>query len=310
MDQLINKTMDRADLLTPEAKPTVDALNGLILALDAKGLHPTSWYGTLPRRDGKRSAREALKRVIKGLLGKKGDDSIAADPMIGRGNRGADYEPLPGAADDDRIPWYLYWEIYWVMANGPRLTSGIRVLDAGGTSSLFTCYLASLGCEVHSVDLNRELVSNGDAIAKGMGWRMLSYTMNMKKLKFEDAYFDHAYSICVFEHLDHEIKHAALAEIARCLKPNGVLSITFDYRNPAPYTVGHGLDTRERNQLKTEEHIKRVFLSSPHFAPVGNQSFYDNGKSYLVLPQFDNAPYTFGAIFLRRKERGSPDVRG
>jgi hypothetical protein len=34
---------------------------------------------------------------------------------------------------------------------------------------------------------------------------------------------------------------------------------------------------------------------------VGNQEFCDDGSSYLVHPIEGNAPYTFGAIFLRKK---------
>jgi len=297
MAEIINKTMDRADLLRPSAKPTIYSLNRLIRTLYAQGLRMTSWYGSLPHEERKDLRRHASKRPIGRIVGTETVESTA----VGIANRGPSYKKLPGAADDGRIPWYLYWETYWVMEYGPRLYAGMRLLDAGGTSSLFTCYLASMGYEVHSVDLNKGLVSNADAIKRKMGWSMSSYTMNMKKLQFEDEYFDHAYSICVFEHLDYQIKQAALSEIARCLKPGGILSITFDYRNPAPFVVGRGPDIRKRNQLTTEVGIKRAFLSSPHFALVGNQTFHDNGKSYLVHPLFDNAPYTFGAIFLRKR---------
>jgi len=45
--------------------------------------------------------------------------------------------------------------------------------------------------------------------------------MNLKHLSFDDASFDHAFSICVFEHLDYEVKQAAISEIARVLKTEG-----------------------------------------------------------------------------------------
>jgi SAM-dependent methyltransferase len=292
MGLIINKTMDRDDLLAARAGETVQALNDVIRALYARGLHMTSWYGGLPLTPG-----QAVKRIIKRLLGRQEEKTS----VVGRRNRGPGYEPLAGAADDDVIPWYLYWEAYWVTENGPRLTGTMRLLDAGGTSSLFSCYLASRGHEVHSVDLNGALVSNARAIARAMDWKMISYAMNMKKLDFEDEYFDHAYSICVFEHLDYDVKQAALSEIARCLKPGGVLSITFDFRNPAPNVAGVGPDIRERNRLTTHEDITRAFLSCPRFTLMGNQAFLDNGKSYLVHPGFDDAPYTFGAIFLKKK---------
>jgi ubiquinone/menaquinone biosynthesis C-methylase UbiE len=296
MGRKINKTMDRTDLFTDEAKPVVQAINDLIKALYSKRLYMTSWYGTLPERHRIKLNRSGVKYLIK-IIRKQ----VKTEKKVGMENRGFNYEPLPNAADDDRIPWYLYWEIFWVLNNGPEVKKHTRVLDAGGTSSLFTCFLASLGVEVHSIDINETLISNGNKIAKAMGWDMFSYEMNMRKLDFEDESFDHAYSICVFEHLIYELKQSALAEIARILKPNGVLSITFDYRNPAPSIAGFGPDTGEENRLSTEDDIKRNFLNNEYFELVGNKNFYDNGKSYLVHPYFDNAPYTFGSIFLKKK---------
>jgi len=76
--------------------------------------------------------------------------------------------------------------------------------------------------------------------------------------------------------------------------------MTFDYRNPAPSVSGFGPDTSETNQLSTEEDLKRSFLSTGLFELVGNRTFHDNQESYLVHPRLDNAPYTFGAIFLRK----------
>ncbi len=296
MNKTINKTMERSDLLTNEAKSFIHAINNLIETLYSKNLYMTSWYGTLPKKKEFSLNRTGLKNLIKIIMRKKENKKI-----VGLDNRGPDYIPLSNSADDARIPWYLYWEIFWVLNNGPKIKKDMRVLDAGGTSSLFTCFLASLGIEVHSIDINEKLVLIGNKIAKKMRWNMSSYPMNMENLDFENEYFDNAYSICVFEHLKYETKQSALSEINRCLKPNGILSITFDYRNPAPSIAGFGPDTSKENQLKTKEDIKRNFLSSECFELVGNQDFYDNGKSYLVHPQFNNAPYTFGAIFLRKK---------
>ncbi len=296
MNEIINKTMDRSDLLTEEAQPIIQAINNLIETLYSENSYMTSWAGTLPKRRRIKFNKTGIKNLIEIIMRKKKNKE-----EIGMDNRGSDYKPLPDSADDGRIPWYLYWEIFWVLKNGPQIKKNTRVLDAGGTTSLFTCFLASLGVEVHSIDINKKLVSTGNKITKTMGWNMFSYPMNMENLDFENEYFDNAYSICVFEHLDFEIKQTALSEIARCLKPNGVLSITFDYRNPAPYIAGFGPDISKKNQLKTEEDIKRNFLSNGYFKLLGNQNFYDNGKPYLVHPQFNNAPYTFGAIFLKKR---------
>lgn len=297
MTEIINKTMDRGDLLRDDAQAVTAGINDLIRALYARGVCTTSWWGTLPKK-GRRKLGVVDK--LKVLFQR---DWVLSDRGAGVGyeNRGPDYEPLPGAADDGWIPWYLYWEIFWVLCHGPRLEKTLRVLDAGGTASLFTCYLASLGCEVHSIDLNPVLVAQGDRIARAMGWNMFSYAMNMGKLEFEDGFFDHAYAVCVFEHLNFELKQAALKEIARCLKPGGILSLTFDYRNPAPKVVGVGPDPREQNQIRSQADLQRNFLATGRFELIGNPTFHDNGRSYLVHPGFHHAAYTFGSLFLRKK---------
>jgi len=291
---IINKTMDRCDLLTNEAKPIIQSINEIIAELYSKKLYMTSWIGSLPTKIELNTS--LIKNLVKTILGLS-----ESREGVGVASRGPNYVPLPNSVDDAKIPWYLYWEIFWVLKNGPQVKSEMRLLDAGGASSLFSCYLASLGADVHSIDISKTLVSNGKKIAAVMGWKMFSYAMNMTELEFEDEYFDHAYSICVFEHLDYQARKSALSEIARCLKPNGILSITFDYRNPAPFIAGYGPDTSKGNRISTKEDVQYNFLSTKHFELLGNQEFFDNGKSYLVNPKFDNTPYTFGAVFLKKK---------
>jgi ubiquinone/menaquinone biosynthesis C-methylase UbiE len=278
--QIANKSMDRNDLVSGKAEYLIDQLNRLITRLSSNNLSASSWIGSLPNGDVE-SEMNALSLGLEQRL---------------------NYEPLPHAADDLRFPWFLYWEIFWVLAIcRPYLQTGMKLLDAGGVSSLFSCYLASKGYEVHAIDLKDSLRMNGEKISKKMGWNMYSYRMNLEKLEFPDSFFDHVFSICVFEHLDYDVKIAALEELARCIKPGGILGITFDYRNPAPGVVGYGKDTRFRNQIKTPADIGRQFCSNSNFKLLGNKDFYDNEKSYLLHKRFGNTPYTFGAIFLQRQ---------
>lgn len=304
---IINKTMSRKDLLSKEAAPVVESLNDLIRKMNRMNLSMSSWVGSLPSQQP--GSIGLWKRLCKAFRTSAQPLSLGGltDPQEGKAlERGLeqrlDYQPLTDAADDIRFPWFLYWEIFWVLKVTRRfLNPGARILDGGGSASLFTCYMASLGYEVHCVELNQKLNAQSRLIADGMKYKLIPYDMDLRKLDFPDGYFDHAFSICVFEHLDYEIKQAALEEIARCLKPGGIFSITFDYRNPAPGIVGYGKDTRPKNQLKTEDDIRRSFLGCDRFELMGNRQFFDNDESYLLHRRFDNAPYTFGAIFLQKK---------
>lgn len=304
--EIINKTMSRSDLLGKDAEKTIESLNRLIKDLQRKGLSISSWVGTLPEEPVERpTVRQRLRRMFGSMAHQK--DSYRRESKEARAlARGLEqrlnYEALANSADDVRFPWFLYWEIFWVIkTTSPYLKPGTRLFEGGGCASLFTCYLASLGYEVHSVELNQQLTRQCQLIASSMGWNLHAYHMDMRRLEFPDEYFDHAFSICVFEHLDYDVKQAALSEIARCLKPGGLFALTFDYRNPAPGVVGYGKDPRPRNQLKTEDDIERTFLRSGHFELIGNKRFFDNGESYLIHHRFGNVPYTFGAIFLRKK---------
>jgi SAM-dependent methyltransferase len=187
------------------------------------------------------------------------------------------------------------------MTHGPRLEPHHRVLDAGGTASLFSCQLASRGVNLQSVDLNETLVDAGRETAAAMGWKMSSHCMDMTSLEFDDASFDSAYSICVFEHLEAAMRRRALSEIARVLKPGGVLSITFDYRGPGVNLGGKGLDYTPENLIRSPADVARHFFSNDELEVLGNPEFHDNGQSYLVWPADRSQHYTFGAVFLRKR---------
>ena len=295
MTSPINKSMDRNDLLTPDGLRFATRLNGLAQELEQKRLPVTSWYGGLSRPPIELSTA-GMRSFARRLLGRT--RRIGAIAEINRG--GANYMPVPGVTSDDRHPWFLYWEAYWVMAHGPILSSQSRVLDAGGTASLFSYSLASRGPETHSVDLNERLVAAGKETSRTMNWNLHSYCMDMAHLQFDDAYFDHAYSICVFEHLDAGLRQRALREIARVLKPGGTLSLTFDYGAPGVHLAGTGPNYEPRNLIRTQNDIHDHFFSCDAYEPVGNARFFDNGKRYLAWPDDPDQKYTFGAVFLRK----------
>ncbi len=287
---VINKTMDIRDFDDEEVKVTVNNLNGVIEKLYKKNLYMSSWLGTVPVNNYYNSGQFTID-----------EKSLEGRALKGGVEQRHNYKPLINAFDDYRIPWFLYWEISWVLKYMNRkLTPGMRILDAGGSSSLFTCYMADRGFEMCSVDLNEELRKNGEILSQEMGWNMRSYSMDLQNMDFPDEYFDHAFSICVFEHMDYDVKQKALAEIARCLKPGGIFSMTFDYKNPAPGIFGYGKDTRPRNQLNNFNDIVRSFLSTGHFELLGNREFHDNNELYLHHPKFDRQ-YTFGSIFMRKR---------
>ena len=287
MKNIINKTMDRQDLAQASAIEITDELNHLILSIKARDLKISSWIGKFD------------------LHGRK--DSIE---WI---NRGINYEPLLSAADDNNFPWFLYWEIVWLLLNND-FYPGQSVLDLGGSSSLFSYFLAHKGLNVTTVDLQNALVENANLTAEKMNWSLKNFVMDMRELSFDEQ-FDHVTSVCVFEHIPMYDRVEINKEIKKRLKPDGHFSITFDYRNPV-----------KDAKISSPEEIERQFIIPSGLSPRGNMPFFDNGKNYLLQPFYSDKvseykkkaidsglfdaselnvvktenDYTFGALFLKK----------
>jgi SAM-dependent methyltransferase len=284
--------MDRADLDAPRARETCAELDALVIALRESGLRPSDWHGGLERY---------------------GDWA-----GLERANRGLRYEPLPSAADDDRYPWFLYWEIAWLDAHND-FRAGQRLLDLGGSSSLFSCYMAARGLDVVTVDLNEELVANGEALAAETGWSLRNVRMDMRDLDEAElgGRFDHVTSVCVFEHIPLADRIDVSRRIRRLLEGGGCFSITFDYLNPSRWArIGSPADVEEQ------------FVAPSGLRVRGNREFHDTGQRYLLHELYhprareegwdrlsidhgafergearqppERGEYTFGALFCER----------
>jgi len=287
---IMNKTMDLEDLSHPQAQVVVDELNTLVEQLSAKKLRISSWLGQF---------------------------DLPGDPNSWEFiNRGYGYEPLPGAPDDANFPWFLYWEIVWIVMNN-EFRRGDRVLDLGGSSPLFSYCLASRGLDVTTIDLQENLVRNADHVAKHMGWKLKNFRMDMRKMCFEDT-FDHITSISVYHTMPPRDRISVNKSITDLLTSHGKFCLTFDYRNPA----------RSRH-IASPDDIDKQFVKPSGLKMRGNDILYDNGKNYLLHPFYhpktlrmtkmlcvakgDFSPlellrtknsndYTFAALFLQRGE--------
>ncbi len=233
-------------------------------------------------------------------------------------NRGMAYQPYPGNPDELKVPWFLLWEIAWLVANTP-LRPGSRVLDMGGAGSLFSSFLAARGHEVVSIDIDADLCRRADALGDAMNWRMRGEVMDMAELDFPDEHFDHIFSVCVFEHLPVSGRVRCNEHIRRVLKPGGTASYTFDYANPQAF-----------GRLATPEDVKWQFVDPSGLSWRGQPHFEDNGLRYLSCPQSfgfgrftesaarihafvtgsmersqvlaNETDYTFGALFLEKAD--------
>jgi SAM-dependent methyltransferase len=132
--------------------------------------------------------------------------------------------------DVDRVR-ELPWVGQRIRAAAPR-----RVLDIA-SPKLLACWLAErTSSEVVATDVWAAEVENWRALTRaadpaGARWSRLHLeTADATRLDYEDASFDAAYSASVIEHIAGDGDTAAMAELARVLRPGGLLALTFPYR--------------------------------------------------------------------------------
>ena len=179
------------------------------------------------------------------------------------------------------------WEISTIVVNSAPI-EGMKVLDCGGASTIFSFYLASKGCRVYTVDIDwrkQGIVENADFVSQTMGLGMHNLKVSMTQLPYEDNYFDRVFSVCVLEHLAHKEQDKAIKEMSRVLKPGGIMALTFDY---GPFA--HGGKYEDVRRLN-----KRIVIPS-------GLSILEN-SDYLENVWFGEMPgKTWGALFLTKND--------
>lgn len=181
------------------------------------------------------------------------------------------------------------WENSWI-ASHSHLLPGLKVLDIGGASTAFVFYLASLGCSVKVIDNDWSccgMIYNTNYVAKKMGWDIEALDMDITKpIPFADDSFDRIFSICVVEHLPSSVRRSMIQEVARVLKPGGIVGITIDYSpNREVLLADKGLRFGYRDKLFKE------IIDPSGLALCGNSDLID----------LSNAEGGFlGAFFLKK----------
>ena len=119
--------------------------------------------------------------------------------------------------------------IYRVNRLASLLTSALpsgNVLEAGCGAGRLTELLASRGYRVTAVDASKEFVEHARARVEALGLseRVEVLQQDLEHLRLQDESFDGATCGDVLEHVPDD--RAAVAAIARTLKPGGVLALT------------------------------------------------------------------------------------
>jgi len=181
------------------------------------------------------------------------------------------------------------WENSWITAHS-GVNAKDKVLDIGGASTAFVFYLASLGCSVKIIDNDWSccgMIYNTKYVARKMKWDIQVCDRDITRpIPFADSSFDRVFSICTLEHLSSSVRRSMMREVARVLKPGGIVGITIDYGPDRKVLIADkGLRFGYRQKL-FEEIINPSGLSL-----YGNDDLIDTGTAEDGF---------LGALFLKK----------
>jgi len=199
-----------------------------------------------------------------------------------------DFQPFHNAEPWPERALWKYWEMCMAITFS-GVSSNSTVLGVGESSTLLSFYLASMGAQVYTLDLNTDLIQNANHVAGEMGWRLFNLHGDAADLPFPTAAFDHVLSICVLEHIQEQ--RQAVQEMARVLKPRGILALTFDYGYLAPHCLGF---------LSPEEVEARIIQPSG-LEVLGNRHFSES-------PWQEDWHGAWGSLFLCKSAPTQPRV--
>jgi SAM-dependent methyltransferase len=106
----------------------------------------------------------------------------------------------------------------------------LRALDVGCGVGLTDAYLGELGSVV-GVDISPEVIRVAAETNPTVAYR----EYDGKRLPFDDGTFDLAFAICVVHHIPTEERARFFAELARAVRPGGLVAI-FEHNPANPLT--------------------------------------------------------------------------
>ena len=183
--------------------------------------------------------------------------------------------------------WLRLWEYSGAIINS-HLDRRMKVLDAGGTGTIFSYYMAMEGCEVHTIDLSEEKVRDADNLTKKLGLNMTHINSRIEDVDYPDCFFDAIYSICVIEHNTREDQEKLMRNLARMLKHGGIVAVTF----------GYGIKASDTTFLNNAD-VQKYIVKPSELDVLGNLVLYENSND-----MFGNSlDYTFGIVTLQKVGR-------
>jgi len=252
----------------------------------------------------------ALNRMrLARFLSEFGDDQDVQNLLALDALSSAAGLPLSSTGRAEAVPSlplrpFRLWEYTWLYQTLNLSTGGVQVLDLGGPATHLTMLAGLSGCRVTTLDTNAQFVSAARECAHALQIDSFDAQVgDMRDLSsFSNNSFDVVLCCSVLEHLTGHDQEIALREMARVLRPGGLIGLTFDFGRSAAGASVY-LPPPHDPPPNAAEALRR-FIQDP-LVPVGNRLEEDPIPGSLF--HHDSILYTVASLFLAKPP--APAVR-
>lgn len=176
-----------------------------------------------------------------------------------------------------------------VLSRYLELRPGERILDVACGSGYWTRKLAAAySCTAVGIDLSERAIAT--AQRHHSGTRCTYLLSPAESLAFRAEYFDKVVSVCALEHFSSDT--AALHEMARVLKPDGILAMSVDSMS-GPFVTDSDRESHGRKHF-----VRNYYVLESIRTKLGAAGFELLEHRYLLTSRF-----TCWAFRLNRRHR-------
>ena len=186
------------------------------------------------------------------------------------------------------------WDL---VARLAQLAPGTMGLDAGcGSGARDVRRLLHLGCDMTGIDAVEEAVRLTHTLCPDLSRRVFTADLRAP-LPFGDEEFDFALCVSVLQHIDRDAAHqATLPELARVLRPGGVLLLAFKRGTGTACVYDHHYQEERHFLLYDEREVLRTLNRCGMRLILGQSSAELGGLMYCS----DVKGLRYCAIFARK----------